>query len=617
MGQHRNYQWGTPVNRFHYIVTFFAIVSNNICFSQSINNLKSCNINGISINYFNGVDTTQPVARESMNEIAKIYGFNATNGQEIKYSLMYNDTKGWRDFVETFSQRLLEHNGLLADRFELFLDSWSGNGNFWSKIIKDIPSLAGLQDLIKQDLSVFTTNFLISPTTKFDYQRHRDNIDASIRAKQRLLFFAHSQGNLFANAAYGYARTQLADTEIKVVHVAPASVKLTGPHVLADLDVVIKGLRNSKTWAVAEVTGSIPVIRLPGVQDKTDPLGHGLLAIYLNRWLEIATGARGVDALVKNSLKELLPPSCYSVKGTLTGLAPGSSITLSNTANKFKEDITMQADGAFVFPTKLANGVSFSLTQSPNASIPQRCRASSVSGRINASDTDNLTVTCDALPAPQPIPKPSYDIPMRSPRYALISDISIVPPGCHTSVTSKKFELAVGERVDYLQTDVCYKNLNIRLHDKKLGFDGFDMGAQQPVIDTLKTFCRYNHKNIVDERTPYVFYKQGDASFEMMFLNSKSQYFLPLIDTRPKRVWKIFFAEYIGKDIPYGITPNTLKGECAVHWKEDGDSQKYFSDITVSIPNVFMVTDTNKFLMVYSDREYYSRPLINLIPADK
>lgn len=49
----------------------------------------------------------------------------------------------------------------------------------------------------------------------------------------------------------------------------------------------------------------------------------------------------------------------YSISGTLTGLAPGNSITL---ANNGADSLTVTADGAFTFPAKLGNGSAYSLS---------------------------------------------------------------------------------------------------------------------------------------------------------------------------------------------------------------------------------------------------------------
>lgn len=53
---------------------------------------------------------------------------------------------------------------------------------------------------------------------------------------------AHSQGNLFVHEAYKNALKLTTSNFVKVVHIASASPFTHGPHVVADKDLVIKGL---------------------------------------------------------------------------------------------------------------------------------------------------------------------------------------------------------------------------------------------------------------------------------------------------------------------------------------------------------------------------------------
>ena len=73
--------------------------------------------------------------------------------------------------------------------------------------------------------------------------RHRDQIDLWASQQKKMLFFAHSQGNLFVNRAYAHAASKTEGVGVKIVHVAPASPTLSGAHTLADKDMVINGLR--------------------------------------------------------------------------------------------------------------------------------------------------------------------------------------------------------------------------------------------------------------------------------------------------------------------------------------------------------------------------------------
>ncbi len=89
------------------------------------------------------------------------------------------------------------------------------------------------------------------------------------------VLIAHSQGNLFVNSAYDGLRSSHSDTKVGVVHVAPASPTLRGEHMLADIDLVINGLRVQGINTVASNNISLPT-------SKNDLSGHTLVGTYLD-----------------------------------------------------------------------------------------------------------------------------------------------------------------------------------------------------------------------------------------------------------------------------------------------------------------------------------------------
>ena len=124
-------------------------------------------------------------------------------------------------------------------------------------------------------------------TTDIMYSDHKKKIDCIEDANRKFLIFAHSQGNLFATQAYDYTtkiKNASADS-VAAVHVAPVSPTLRGKHFLEDLDLVINGLR--VFGEVPSITHYMSVLRAPGLNGKTDPLGHGLLEIYLNPTIDV------------------------------------------------------------------------------------------------------------------------------------------------------------------------------------------------------------------------------------------------------------------------------------------------------------------------------------------
>lgn len=117
------------------------------------------------------------------------------------------------------------------------------------------------------------------------------------------------------NAAYDYTVSKSSPDNVKVVHVAPASPTLNGEYTLADLDVVINGLR-----ALGEVpsnTDSIPIFlqREAGLNGRKDTLGHGFIEIYLNPYL--STFDRVVSH-IESAISTVIAPAAQVSGGFFT-----------------------------------------------------------------------------------------------------------------------------------------------------------------------------------------------------------------------------------------------------------------------------------------------------------
>lgn len=254
---------------------------------------NQCERSGVVFGFFNGVQTQEDDAQRALHQhIEILYGPTTPAGEPITYELFYNDTQGFADFVETFEQRLQEQNGVLAERFELFFSSTQGAGTWWDQLTTAIPAF---NDLRRSLVETFLAKLVRGLTTQLGEPnmaevsaRHQAQIDHWASLNQKMLFLAHSQGNLFVNKAYAHAVGKSGAEYVRAVHVAPASPGLSGRHTLADKDLVINGLR--LTGAVAPNTDEIaPYLqRPPGLNGSRDLIGHGLLEIYLNPALSTA-----------------------------------------------------------------------------------------------------------------------------------------------------------------------------------------------------------------------------------------------------------------------------------------------------------------------------------------
>jgi hypothetical protein len=319
------FQKEIPVNKVIQYISSFSIclfLSSILSFSASAQvNTEGdiCRNTDVVIAFFNGVDTTPSGANRAKEELKRIHGEKSATGDSIQYEVFYNYTDGFEDFVETFEQRLLEQDHILEGRYELFFEIIRGDGPWWSSIIETASSTAELYEAIgdafRADAIQSLTSLMGNPPTTANYSEHQAKIDNWVLKGFKLLFVAHSQGNLFANAAYEYTTTKVNADSVKVVHVAPASPSINGEHTLADLDLVINGLR--LLGSVPNITDNIPgyLFRPSGVNGGTDILGHGFIEIYINQKLDISNRVR---TQINDALNTLIAPPAEATQGFFT-----------------------------------------------------------------------------------------------------------------------------------------------------------------------------------------------------------------------------------------------------------------------------------------------------------
>lgn len=89
------------------------------------------------------------------------------------------------------------------------------------------------------------------------------------------------------------------------------------------------------------------------------------------------------------------PPTLYSIGGTVSGLSANASLTLSNNGG---DALTLAANGAFHFATKVASGVAYSVAIMTDPG-GEKCGVIDAAGNVSG-DVSNVTVAC-AVPAVQ------------------------------------------------------------------------------------------------------------------------------------------------------------------------------------------------------------------------
>lgn len=256
--------------------------------------------------FFNGVWNTRTEAEDSLDAM-KTANFLGAKWREapVRYELFYNQTCKrseddgcLQDVAEVFRQRSAELDGLLARRWEYFWEQVTGQhdqpGSFTqrllARLVRSDKALAnwfnGLYNAVLAKITALSTLLADNPPTAADTAAHTAQLIAAGQRAERAVLVAHSQGNLFVNAAYdaylahsrAAGRAQGEDTNYvaaQVVHIAPASPTLRGPYVLADIDIVINGLRR--------VDGTyLAVSNFPMAFEAKDRSGHKLLSTYLD-----------------------------------------------------------------------------------------------------------------------------------------------------------------------------------------------------------------------------------------------------------------------------------------------------------------------------------------------
>lgn len=264
---------------------------------------SSCSPSSYMIAYINGINTLKRDARLDATRvltpaIGKIY-----NGEGIKIILAYNKTKDLHsDLADVFKQKLNEYPQVRSDLiFKAITRGVFGNA---------IPR--ALQDFVSQ--------YHINKIKDHGYVSYSDDdlkdiigtIRSNVVENQKILLVPHSQGNLYANAAYAKLTTgndAIPTTAIGIMGIAsPAAyVAGNGDYVTSSNDLVIGGLRLlGLTVLNSNITISLTT---------DDLLGHGLKEVYFNTGL---AGKAEILRKIRASLSSLVSPGGTGSQGPIT-----------------------------------------------------------------------------------------------------------------------------------------------------------------------------------------------------------------------------------------------------------------------------------------------------------
>jgi hypothetical protein len=151
------------------------------------------------------------------------------------------------------------------------------------------------------------------------------------------------------------------------------------------------------------------------------------------------------------------PVSEYSISGTVSGLISSQVIIQSN----LDDEITVEADGSFLFPIAFQNGATYQIQiiVQPQA---HTCSISNASGQISDNDVTNIAITCEEI---------AYDIVyVRYPNENDEDQFIDIPQGEHAYNISAGADLMLlkndGSEVVLVDCDQC------SVMDPFISFDG-------------------------------------------------------------------------------------------------------------------------------------------------
>lgn len=105
----------------------------------------------------------------------------------------------------------------------------------------------------------------------------------------------------------------------------------------------------------------------------------------------VASGDGTIGSTNVNNVRVNCAANTFSVGGAVSGLM-GRGLLLQNNGG---DDVAVNADGQFRFPTKLATGASYNVTVRTQPSDPnQSCSVTNARGTIGNADVGNVAVSC-------------------------------------------------------------------------------------------------------------------------------------------------------------------------------------------------------------------------------
>jgi hypothetical protein len=263
---------------------------------------------GYVIGYINGLSTDPIGAQDGLEALSAIYGAQYSN-QPVSYTLFYAPTDGlMQDVISAFAQRVASSPGL-TDRWELIWDTLDGGGGAISDLaIAENPSLNGLVSDLKTIFLNGVSSNVKNLTSNKEFQPAVDQFASALTTyytqQKKMLVVAHSQGNVYLNAAYDAVKPQLKADSLRPVQVATPTATVRDPqgrYVTSTTDLVIQ--------AVALTLGDVEPANTDGpilaALSSDTGYGHKFVDIYMNPNYKLLPA---IKALADSSLQILQSP---------------------------------------------------------------------------------------------------------------------------------------------------------------------------------------------------------------------------------------------------------------------------------------------------------------------
>lgn len=214
---------------------------------------------GFHVYYGNGILTESSGANASMNLVKEALG-RRFDEMPISYFVSYNPTEGaLLDLLEAFAQKLAEDPTLTWQLFFRWVSGWAV-GSSLQVMLTDYFGADGAHRIAQAAGQLAGPQAYTDPTVV----GHAQNYTSALLAGKRIMVVAHSQGNLYANAAYGMlARNNSGDYDLSAFGIAgfasPANLVATGDgYVTSDTDLVIDAVRVIAPATLLDNDSSVP-----------------------------------------------------------------------------------------------------------------------------------------------------------------------------------------------------------------------------------------------------------------------------------------------------------------------------------------------------------------------